>query len=623
VRPVARKPIASIVYSGESFDYKELEGDDQAWRKAVRPAWGPEGIIVHMGQLEPLRVRKSEGSLSIAKLNFGTKPHVVPRPLELQMRFTDIRHDEYGIPFAEVSSRLLFRQFTELPWTRDPKDQHEKNMWGLASVLWDELENIPAVDVECKLYLHEKRRKELLSRFLQELVENDADIHAQSATTAEEAAFAHLTAYGIDQACSVLVDAQDFRLATLIPQLGGDRSTRQSIRSQIDHWRSKGVLSELTVPVRALYELVAGETCFSEGIKSPAEDATAPIFIGDYFSLDWKRALALKFWYGCFEEESIGRLVKRYEEDLKRFPDKVAWPTPWYLGAEKPADGRFDILWGLLRLYADSQLPLEEVLFPANIGPNRIDYRATWQLGTIFAKLGGKGFVPWGSSLSKGDQIASEYAGGLENAGLWEWSLFVVMHIQDADARGAGLKNIIGRHIDKIDDGEKREFLEKTLRIPRTWIYEAKALRARHAGDYLQEVEHLISAMAWVEAHKTIIEQVAPEAVISGNLDDLKKILAKFDSSVRPEGWRLGGQVYLDYIRLQELTKTTSPRAKTEKEEVARRLLGALKNMETCGFLQGIAVREMAGVVGSLVLKYGEMVCISMPTASFPGLIVR
>jgi len=530
------------------------------------------------------------------------------------MRNTDIRLDEFGIPFAEVNMR--FQSFTELAWTRDPKDQHERNVWRLASVLWDPLDNIPVVDEELEFYLHKKRRKELLSRFLQELVENDAEFHAQSAPTAEEAAFAHLTAYRIEQACSVLIDAQDFRLATLIPLLGSDRSVRQSIRSQIDHWKGKGVLSELTVPMRALYELVAGETCFSEGVKTPAEDATVDIFIADYFGLDWKRALALKFWYGCFEEENIGRLVKRYEEDCKRFPDKVSRPTPWYLDAQEPADGRLDILWGLLRLYADSHLPLEEVLSPANIGPNKIDYRVSWQLRTILAKIGVRDFGP--RDGYRGDQITAEFAGGLESAGLWEWSLFVIMHIQDADARGAGLKNLIGRHIDEIDDGEKRTFLEKTLCIPRTWIHEAKALQARHTGDYLQEAEYLISARAWVEAHKTIIEQVAPDAVISGNLDDLKKILAKFESSVQPEGWGLGGQVYLDYIRLQELTKTASPKTKAEKQEVARRLLGALKNMGTRGFLQGIAVREMAGVVGSLVLKYGDMVCVSASFWSCP-----
>ena len=162
--------------------------------------------------------------------------------------------------------------------------------------------------------------------------------------------------------------------------------------------------------------------------------------------------------------------------------------------------------------------------------------------------------------------------------------------------------------MDDIEEGVRLSFLEDTLKIPRQWIYEAKALRARHAGDHLLEAEYLISADAHAEAHRTILQQVAPVAIISGNRDNLKKILAKFDPSTQPEGWGLGGQVYLDFIRLKELENASSEKSKVERRDIARRLLGTLKNMERKGFLQNIAVREMSGDVGSLVVKENEMV---------------
>jgi nuclear pore complex protein Nup98-Nup96 len=548
--------------------------------------------------------------------------HVVPRPLQQQLRMTDIRLDEFGIPYAEIKDNVSFQSFVDLVWSLDPKDQHERSVWKLASVLWDPLTDLQiqeGTEFTTVQHTREQRRKQLLSRFLEELVEQDADRHAQSASTAEEAAFAHLTAHRVEQACSVLIDSHDFRLATLLPMLGADRISRAAIKKQLEHWTNKGVLSEISIPVRALYELLSGETCYSEGVKSPAEDAAASFFMAEHFGLDWKRAVALKYWYGLPEEEPIAKLVQYYEEDLNRYPDKVSHPKPWYLAVHGDGDANdaTDILWGLLRLYASDSLNLEDVFAPANIGPNKIDYRLVWQMRAILARLGVRDFTGSTTSAdgkgliagSRSNQLTTDFAGGLENAGLWEWALFVLLHVQDADARGSAIKNLIGRHVDELEDGEKLAFVEKTLRVPRTWIYEAKALQARRAGNHLLEAEYLITAKAWLEAHRTIIQQVAPAAIISGNLDDLKKILAKFEPSVQPEGWGLGGQVYLDYIRLLELNKTNTPKSRDEKREVARRLLGALKNVERHGFLQNIAVREMAGVVGSMVVKYGDMVC--------------
>lgn len=464
-------------------------------------------------------------------------------------------------------------------------------------------------------YLYEKLRKESLSRFFAGLVEKDADRHADSASTVEEAAFAHLTAHRIEKACAILLEGGDMRLATLMPMLGGDKAVRKKISNQLQHWRNKGVLSEISVPMRALYELVAGETCFSEGVKGPAEDATPSFFMTERFGLDWKRALGLKLWYGCLEGEDIASLVQKYEADFNRYPDKVPRPIPWYSDTRKNNRDSLDIIWGLLRIYADNSLPLEEVLSPVNIGTNKMDYRLSWQLRTILAKRGVRDFTGGQmnedgqiSAGSRADQTTSDFAGGLESAGLWPWALFVIMHIDDADTRGSAIKNIIGRHVDDIEEGGKLSFLEDTLKIPRPWIYEAKALRARHAGDHLQEAEFLILAKAYAEAHKTILQQVAPVAIISGNRDNLKKILGKFEPSTQPVGWGLGGQVYLDFIRLKELENSSTEKSKGEKRDIASRLLGTLKNMERKGFLQNIAVREMSGDVGSLILKEDEMV---------------
>ncbi|RPA95939.1 hypothetical protein L873DRAFT_1265447 [Choiromyces venosus 120613-1] len=641
------------------------ESDDKRWRNAIKPVWGKDGSIIYFGDLEGLERRRNYGNdLKLAKLkyfiqvcdyysipsNLGSdcvqdpESQGTPKSLELQLRATTIKRDEFNVPVAELKMDTLFHSFTKLSWNPDdPASQHEKNVWELASVLWDPITEKLALEEESQEmieYMQEIYRKERLSNFLEALVEDSADEHVHNATTLEEVAIAHLAAHRVEQACASLLEARDFRLASLITMVGGDAKLRASIKKQLEQWRNKGVLAEIPIPIRALYELLSGNTCYSEGVRGPPEDAAPNFFILDRFNLDWKRGFGLKLWYGCAEEEPIGNAVVGYEADMREYPEAVPAPKPWYHTEVNPArDDAVDILWGLLKLYADRELNLEEVLAPMNMTTSYIDYRLSWQLRTILAKKGIRDFS--GGKLhmridgtdefiagSMADQITIDFAGELETLGMWEWAIFVLLHLIDTDSRETAVRNVIGKHIDELqsaegaDVGKKLEFLEKTLLIPINWIHEARALQARSAGQHVLEAGYLLSAQAWNEAHKTVVKKVAPEAVISGDLELLKHILAEFEDVDLVDKWNLGGQIYLDYIHLQEyvlsgklhlgpaknapeqkgLPKSNSPK------DLARRLLVGLKSADRKGFLQNIAVREMAGVVGSWVLKSEDMI---------------
>lgn len=401
--------------------------------------------------------------------------------------------DEYGVPFADADFGTPFRSFTELSWTQDPANQHEKNVWALASVLFDPITEKPYFEVETDFlidYIHEKCRKDNLSKFLESLVEVAADEHVRSANTLEEVAFAHLTAHRVEQACAALLEAEDFRLSTLMPMIGGDVRSRELIKRQIDEWRKKGVLAEVAVVIRTLYELLSGNTSFSEGVRGPTEDFAPEFFIPEGFGLDWKRSFGLKLWYGCAEEDGIGQAVLEYEEEMKRWPESIPSPLPWYQDPSNPTnDGMLDILWGLLRLYAQKDLHLEDVLLPRSIGTSNLDLRLSWQLRTILARKGIRDFS--GGNIredgtdrflarSTADQVTVDFAGALEAAGLWEWAIFVVLHLTDTDSRETSIRNVLGRHLDELEEAEgpevskKLEFLEKTLLIPKAWIFEAR-----------------------------------------------------------------------------------------------------------------------------------------------------
>ncbi|KAH8149492.1 uncharacterized protein LAJ45_06572 [Morchella importuna] len=629
--------------TAKRLDLEDENALDRSWRKAVRPAWGHDGTLIFVGELEGLRQTRRKGGdtdLKAARLKFpvqDSESQVAPKPLELQFRASTIKLDEYGVPVAVLDDRTLFHHFTELPWAQDAASQHEKSVWALASVLWDPIDDAnPDGENDHRLnYMREKRRKEKLSKFLEELVEADADDHAHKASTLEETAFAHLTAHRVEQACAALLEAGDFRLATLLPMVGGDAISRELIKKQINEWRKKGVLAEIPIAIRALYELLSGNTCFSEGVKAPQEDAAQEFFLTQKFGLDWKRGFALKLWYGCAEEDGIGSAVSAYEREMNQWPGNVPAPLPWYHSISQSDNyDILDILWGLLKIYADTKFNLEDALSPKSIAFSNLNYRLSWQLRTIFARKGirdfdgGKvQFLDDGSEeYAPGpiaDQVTIDFAGGLEIGGLWEWAIFVLLHLIDTDSRETAIRNVLGRHLDELVEVEgpevakKLDFLEKNLLIPQKWIFEARALKARHSGEHLIEAEYLLSAQAWNEAHKTVIEQVAPEAIISGDLEQLKAILAKFEDVNLVKTWGLGGQVYLDYITLVEFVQgggsTSRPVViKTEQKglpaksgitDVAKRLLVSLGSADRKLFLQNVAIREMAGVVGSWVLK--------------------
>ena len=57
-------------------------------------------------------------------------------------------------------------------------------------------------------------------------------------------------------------------------------------------------------------------------------------------------------------------------------------------------------------------------------------------------------------------------------------------------------------------------FVTEALRVPASWVYEAKGLQAQGYQD-LQAL-HLLHACLWNEAHTVTIDHLLPDAIISG-----------------------------------------------------------------------------------------------------------
>ena len=116
-----------------------------------------------------------------------------------------------------------------------------------------------------------------------------------------------------------------------------------------------------------------------------------------------------------------------------------------------------------------------------------------------------------------------------------------------------------------------------------------------------------------MEAQKTILMHIAPQAVINTRLSDLEDLLLMFEST--PLGWDIGGQIYVDYISLvhERGGGDRRRRGNGSRKDSVIRLLRALPRMEARSFEQRVAQGEMAKVVANIIVSSSEMVLALPP----------
>ncbi|KAI9846244.1 MAG: hypothetical protein M1837_004233 [Sclerophora amabilis] len=661
-----------------SDDDIAMDANERAFHQSNKPSWGPDGTLVYAmpyqvtsrasdgtNLLHQKHGRVSQGhNVRFAKLSSGEVLHTQYREksepmtdsslkpslniLQHQKNFTEMCLKD-GVPWAKLDSKFDFDELAELIDGDDIPSIHEKLVWRLAGVLFDDQsQDLPAsIDHGNHAYIESRVRKERLSNFWAELVYPAAMQQAHKATSKEEEAIAYLSAHCLEDACKALVEGRNFRLATLIAMIGGDALLRHDTRDQLNGWRRLKILSELSEPIRTLYELLAGTTCVCEGEKGPLEDRARSYVISDRFDLDWRRSFGLRLWYGIREEEPAQEAIRKFIEDLDAGKEDHAKPVPYYreqgtqtTGDDQIKDDREDLLWGLLKLFADKEdqrqrFPLEDILMPQNYQVSPLEFRLAWQLYQNLSAHQSATFAPAvtedGNHSQSNERVARltlDYAWQLECADEWMWALFVLLHLEDPEQRAATIKSLISRHADNIGDSLSDPTF-KTLTtqffVPEQWIWEAKALRARSVDQgHVAETEYLLKARNWEEAHKTLCRSVAPRAIIADDVDTLGCLLSRFENIDLVPGWGLGGQVYLDYLQLLQLNRQHAPPAHEHDDstikqkglprdnklaDLVKRLTAALPSMgggdggATATFQEKVAVQEIGAAVARAILE--------------------
>ncbi|KAG5463305.1 MAG: nuclear protein 96-domain-containing protein, partial [Olpidium bornovanus] len=379
-------------------------------------------------------------------------------------------------------------------------------------------------------------------------------------------AFALLSGHLVEEACLVLVKGGDRHLANLVAQAGQDSAVCQLIADQLARWNKLKVSEHMPRETLRVLSLLSGNTrrAVVDGEKGKQE-----FLVGE--GLDWKRAFGLELWYGQYRHDGVRECVLEFDsswtDSVSAAPAlRVAPPVPWYVeeagtnNLDGPAVVRMprDAPWELLQLYSQPERPLDLVCQPAGFSSDLMDYRMPWLLYTkLSGSLAVREFMDveseHGSRLA--EYITASLSFQLENLGLWHWAVFVSLHHVQPDMREKAVRELIFRNVPACNEDQSEEwqervrFLRETLHIPASWLYEAKALRARYEGDVREETLALLAAGRHAAAHMRIVMILAPEMIMKGSFDELVQLLKAVDPQEVPN-WQAEGKMYLNYVEV-------------------------------------------------------------------------
>ncbi|KAE8392086.1 nuclear protein 96-domain-containing protein [Aspergillus alliaceus] len=615
-------------------DSNELSQDDLAFHHSFKPRWGPADSIlcvkdgmggVHSGDHrweQKFSITSEERDIILLALNKAPDLNVM---LDAQKKQTIISCVD-DVPFARLA-KADFQQFAQTSSSMAGSDQ-ERLLWQLANILFnDDIEDDISAGVPPQLrakFIH-RIKKDRLSRLWEGVVRERHAHTLGKADSAEEQAIFLLCSHRVEEACNVLIASQNLHLATLIAQIGRDPTSRCDMAKQIEMWRQHNVYSEMTEPIRALYELLAGNALRSEGKSGGAlEDRVSTFTLTERFGLDWIQAFGLRLWYGITDDEPIEAAVCKFLNDLNT-GDEPAFPYPFHKESARETShavsdtlGQESPLWVLLKVYsmtlgAAKDIPAIDfpaALLPESVSGDKLSNRLSFQLYQLLTAAVGRhdGFKV---DTFHVDQLVWDYAWELSCGDQLDRALFVLLHLSQAEDRERALKETIARFAARLPDQVNSEgapdttwqHLTRDLQIPEAWIWVAKALSARDAGDAPREVDCLVRGKNWNDAHATFCRIVGPTAVIERDYATLETLLSGFGDAPdrKVQGWANGGGVYEDFLRLAT--------AKSGKRDATRlnRLVNALVAMGTQisqgsgveGLEERVAFKEMSRAIAS------------------------
>ncbi|KAM6157513.1 nuclear pore complex protein Nup98-Nup96 isoform 4-T4 [Rhynchocyon petersi] len=555
-------PNWTLANTGEQLSGSpELENNHIA--DSIEYGFLPNPVAVKSLTESPFKVNLEKLSLRQKKLD-EEDLQLYQTPLELKLKHSTIHVDELCPLIVPNPGVAVIHDYAE--WAKGALGnlldvqivKHWNLTWTLCEALWGHLKELESQLDKPSEYIQILERRRAFSRWLSQTAapQIEEEVSLTRKDNPIEAVFSYLTGKRISEACCLAQQSGDHRLALLLSQLVGSQSCRELLTMQLADWHQLQADSFMQDERLRIFALLAGK---------PVWKLSEQKQINVCSQLDWKRSLAVHLWYLLPPTASISRALSMYEEAFQNTSEDDRYacsPLPSYLDGsgyvtEEEQDLQRplrDVCFHLLKLYSDRHYDLTQLLQPRSVTADPLDYRLSWHLWEVLRALNYTHL----SEQCEGVLQAS-YAGQLESEGLWEWAIFVLLHITNSSMREKAVRELLTRHCQLSETPEswaKEAFLTEKLCVPAEWIHEAKAVRARMESDKHLEALYLFKAGHWNCCHKLIIRHLASDAIINENFDYLKGFLedlAPPDRSSLIQDWETSGLVYLDYIRVIEM----------------------------------------------------------------------
>ncbi|EME85148.1 uncharacterized protein MYCFIDRAFT_195995 [Pseudocercospora fijiensis CIRAD86] len=572
--------------------------NDSEFRRTMKPHFGTETLVYKVPAATP-QVDSPLGTMA--------KP-LISQPYEV--RFTGFRSRQRNDAFdleSDVTTPLVYQRdctggvghsttrfsinysppaFEPLGSKQNKVDVLEAFIWKTAMHLWDDVKNIAADLIDgmtasdIDSYADRLRKDAFCQFWADEMVHG---IERQlSAASKEEKALLLLTTHDVEGAADVLLEAKNYRLAMQVAQLPGTDDSRALMQGQIDEWRKRNDWSEMSDPIRALYSILAGETCTVQGKNGPREDRCAEFSIGERFGLSWKQCFALRLLYGG--QSDLKDAVRSYVDDLATGREKVQ-PIPDWASDDDAANGRESVVLGLLRIFSGVAMrpaDLEAILDPKTVSGNALYSRLSWQLAVIL-DVRGIATLP-GDKL---DHLTAGFAGELELTGEFITAIWVLKHLLGEESRKIAIGEVLYRNGGKISDptppGDDEEYdedyfvssfriLSEELKVSESDLWSSKAQYARAVlGDARLQAEYLIKARNTGQAQQVISTIIGPRAVIEEDYEELIVVIQALENSgILGASDQRSVPVYAAFVELMSMTPA-------ERRSEGRELLTYLK----------------------------------------------
>ncbi|XP_051881963.1 nuclear pore complex protein Nup98-Nup96 isoform X2 [Pristis pectinata] len=566
--------------------------------RSFRVGWAPNCVLCHSGKPLISPVADPDPDTCSLEYNYFPKPSKIKPaselPFKVHLEKVTLKEEQarrdvslYSEPLEIALQHSVSESKDQCPqivprkgvealhkyadWVQETVDKSEgvedvvKNWslaWTLCEAIWGNLKELDASLSEPSPYVHQLERRKAFSRWLSRTAEGkiEEEVAVSHHKSHVDAVFSYLTGKRISEACKLAQRSGDHRMALLVAQAGGGLPVRELLSRQLADWNQLVADSFMQEERLKIFALLAGRAVWksSEG------------YINICSQLDWKRCLAIHLWYMLPPSAPIDDALNMYteafqgSEDVERY---ARYPLPPYMedtsvdliGASENEDGNAphqDICYHLLKLYSNRHHDLHPLLNPRTVTSDHLDFRLSWHLWAVLQALNY-------THLSERHQamVHTSYAAQLEAAGLWEWAIFVLLHIPNPEQRVKAVREQLNRHctLEETDQlKEKEQFLQHRLGIPSQWIHNAKSLRAHRDGDIHKEALHLIEAGHWNDCHQLVVRHLASDAIINENYSYLKFFLSKLalpECIFQIQDWDTAGAVFYDYIRVMEMVQ--------------------------------------------------------------------